>query len=1291
MAQMQIQSMLPFSPHGDPTQVGQRWLKWKRGFGFYMRASGIQNDERKKGLLLHWMGMESQEVVETLNLPAATTYDGVIRELDEYFSVQKNVSYERTVFHNAKQKDNESLEQYVTRLRKLAQFCQYEESLDEQLRDQVVATCKSKRLRKKLLVERDLTLRRVRELGKLEENAECLSEKLEEVRIKTETVNRIERKGKNPQNYHKKYDKPRNETRNKNKPDYLNKNNKQENCTRCGGRGHSGKNCLRTKGKTCLKCGKTGHFGIVCKSSLESGHLKNTDRKEKKYNPRYTRNKVNHLAEEDKKFDKYEDIEMFYIEGEVESDPKEDKTGISTYSLKELYEREDTEIEIKTIGDTENKFEVEINETKIPVLIDSGSTLNLIDENVYKSLKYAEPYRKSKIKIFAYQSKKPLNVLGKFVAKIAVQENEINTEIYVTREKGQSILSKSASESLNILRVGLPKIVEAKVNSVKSKSIDEIVNPVKPEMEIKWKISENTQKIIEKHENLFKGVGCYKNFAVKLHIDKSVVPVQQPIRRIPFHTRKKVSDEIRRLEKLDIIEKVNGPTTWINPVVPVIKSSGEVRLCLDMRRANEAIIRERHVIPKLDELVTELHGAKYFSKIDLREAYHQILLDESSRDITTFACHEGLYRYKRLVYGCKTAFEIFQRIVEISITGCEGARNLSDDILVWGSTLSELEGRTEKVFDRLSKNGFKVNLKKCVFGANEISFSGHVLSQNGISIMKDKVAAINKIEEPKNVAELKSFLGMVSYCHKFIRNYSTLSEPLRKLTRKSQKFVWGEEQKITFITLKEALKNAETMAYYNPHAETKITVDASPVGLGAILTQRQEDGSFKPVYYGSRALTDVESRYSQTEREALAVVWSCEYFHFYIFDNFVTIETDHKPLLGMLTVKSKPPPRIERWLMRLQAYSYELVYISGSRNSADCLSRNPQKLNKIRDEAIENYIKMIVTDAIPKAHSIKEIVEATSKDKDLVEVMKAVSSGRWNVKEKNSPYYKVRLNLSVKEGILLKDNCIIIPKTLRQNILRVAHKCHQGETKTLSMMREKVWWPGMREDLTNMIKECHGCQVNTPVRNKCEPLNMTPLPPKPMHLIAVDIKGPLVSGEYLLVFLDYYSRFPFVYVIKTITSMKIIECCESLFCMFGYPVELVSDNGSQFVSDETEKYLKMNNILHRKVSPYWPSANGEVERFNMTLGKTISSLEAEGKNWRVWLNAFLLDYRTSIHRAIGKTPADVLMRYKVKNNIPDYNENDKIEEHEEIQKEIQNTKKKLKYIQMRNETRKSSI
>ena len=196
-------------------------------------------------------------------------------------------------------------------------------------------------------------------------------------------------------------------------------------------------------------------------------------------------------------------------------------------------------------------------------------------------------------------------------------------------------------------------------------------------------------EILEKHAQVFTGVGKLKNFELKLHINPDVTPVQQPIRRIPYHTRKNVSAELQRPQQLDIIEPVKGPTSWVNPIVVVPKPNGKIRMCLDMRRANEAIIRERHVIPKIDDVLTELHGAKYFSKIDLREGYHQIQLHEDSRDITTFAKHEGLFRYKCLIYGVSSAFESFRKQIEIVISGCPGSRNISDDILIWGSSEQE--------------------------------------------------------------------------------------------------------------------------------------------------------------------------------------------------------------------------------------------------------------------------------------------------------------------------------------------------------------------------------------------------------------------------------------------------------------------------------------------------------------------------------------------------------------------------------------------------------------------------
>ena len=458
-----------------------------------------------------------------------------------------------------------------------------------------------------------------------------------------------------------------------------------------------------------------------------------------------------------------------------------------------------------------------------------------------------------------------------------------------------------------------------------------------------------------------------------------------------------------------------------------------------MRRANEAIVRERHVIPKIEEVIAELHNSRYFSKLDLREAYHQILLHEDSRDITTFGCHEGLFRYKRLVYGCKTAFEAFQKIIEMTIAECNGAKNISDDILLWGSSIEELDKRTEEVFKKLHKSGLKLNLKKCVFGVQEVTFAGHVISKDGVSLMKDKIAAVVNMKEPVNPTEVKSFLGMVSYCNKFIKDYSTISEPIRRLTRKGETFVWGNEQDSAFKKLKDSLVNAKSIAFFNPKADTRLIVDASPVGLGGILVQRQKDGNYKPVYYGSRALTDVETRYSQTEREALAVVWACEYFHFYIFHSSVTIQTDHKPLLSLLSSKSKPPPRIERWLMRLQAYTYILEYIPGTRNTADYLSRN-SNFNQKRDHVEEHHINMIVDDAVPKSYSREDIIKASIEDEVLIKIREAVQKGVWPKELKKHPYYNIRNELSVRENILLKGRCIVVPKVLRTGILEVAHK-----------------------------------------------------------------------------------------------------------------------------------------------------------------------------------------------------------------------------------------------------------
>jgi hypothetical protein len=276
-------------------------------------------------------------------------------------------------------------------------------------------------------------------------------------------------------------------------------------------------------------------------------------------------------------------------------------------------------------------------------------------------------------------------------------------------------------------------------------------------------------------------VGKLKNFQLKLHIDEDVVPVAQSVRRIPYSVRKKVEDKISELENLDIIEKVAGPTPWVSPIVVVPKRSGDIRLCVDMRIANSAIMRERHPIPTVEEVLSEMNGAKVFSKIDLKWGYHQIELDEQSRYITTFATHLGLYRYKRLMFGVNAAPEHYQHIVRQVLQGCQGVQNISDDIIVFGADQDEHNERLCEVLSRLHKSGFTVNKDKSKFSLPQLEFMGHLLSERGIGPTETKVEAVRKTKTPENVKEVRSFLGLVNFCAKYLPDLATVSDKMSRL------------------------------------------------------------------------------------------------------------------------------------------------------------------------------------------------------------------------------------------------------------------------------------------------------------------------------------------------------------------------------------------------------------------------------------------------------------------------------------------------------------------------------
>ena len=279
---------------------------------------------------------------------------------------------------------------------------------------------------------------------------------------------------------------------------------------------------------------------------------------------------------------------------------------------------------------------------------------------------------------------------------------------------------------------------------------------------------------------------------MKLHIDESIPPRHQSHRRLPFHIRKDVETKLKRLQAQDIIEKAEGPTPWVSPLVIVPKKTGQVRLCMDMREANRAIEREKHLMPNIDELIADMNGPTVFSTLDLSQGYHQLELHPESRYITTFSTHIGLFRYKRLMFGINAASEIFQNAIEEIVSDLPGVRNIPDDILVHGRIQSEHDERLQAALQRLSQRNVRHNEAKCKFSTSSVTFFGDLFCAQGVEADPHKIEAIKNAAAPSNASEVRSLLGMAQYVAKSIPIFASITAPLRALTRQDVLWQWDD-------------------------------------------------------------------------------------------------------------------------------------------------------------------------------------------------------------------------------------------------------------------------------------------------------------------------------------------------------------------------------------------------------------------------------------------------------------------------------------------------------------------
>lgn len=1220
-----------FLPKEDPTDA-QRWSDWMEGFEAMIRALQItklvEDEEKDKyALLYHYAGQQVRSILKKLenNGSANESYTAAKTALNSHFKPKMNRVFLMHLLHQCKQGPSESMDTFYMRVRETMAPLELSNLTVNELIELITLSQLVNNSTSNILRKKAL------------KDGLTLKAFLEHARAheRAELQSQEIEKSESASAYAVGSSSKSNRNRSKSKQRYQ-VDQKVKKCFNCGGQyPHKDGKCPGKSKKTheCWFCGgiyphqgKCPAANHICDKCNRRGHLEKVCR---------TKNIKQITSYSD------DEYEVPYVVCSVQEKPR-------------------------------RQTQVVMNGQTVMCVIDTGAEVNVMSVETSEKLKL-KINPEAKKRLYGY-GRKLLPILGSVTVEATSQATDQtrNLEFQVVECKAETLLSCNTSEDLGL-------VTFTQVDTV---------------------CPESTQNILEDFKDRFSGIGKMTDIQVKLHIDPEVKPIQQKLRRIPFHLRSSLENELERLENLDIIEKANGPTTWISPIVVVPKLNSQVpnnqvpcdpkskvRICIDSRAINTAIKRERVVIPTLDDLKKDLNGAAIFSTIDLNKGYHQLELNEESRPITTFITHQGLYRYKRLCFGINSAAELFQQKIEDMLQGIQGVKNISDDIIIFARNEIEHDKILKQVLQRMQKWNITANPEKCKFKQESVTYFGHIFSKDGMRPTPEKIAAIVNADAPSSASEVRSLLGMAQYISHFVANFSDIVAPLRRLTHQDAKFKWGETEENAFKKLKQAIASSETVEYFDVNLSTEVIVDASPIGLGAVLTQRDHNNKVRIIEYASRPLTDTEQRYSQTEREMLGVVWGCEHFNIYLYGSEFKVKTDHKPLLGIVKHTSKPTARLERLNLRLQPYKMTLIYKPGKDNEADYLSRHPGKKAMNHKSRIDIQINFVCVNALEEytgdGLTMQKLKEATREDPILQSVIEMIKSkANWQKSQEFWPYKLVSEELSVSDGLVMRGDRIVIPKKLQSKVIEIAHSSHQGIVKTKSFLRETVWFPGLDRLVEQAVQECLPCQAATRTyRSVKAPLEMTKIPDHPWEEVSADFYGPLSTGEYLLVVVDDNSRFPEVEIISSLSTKTVIPKFDAMFARHGIPKVVKTDNGPPFNGELFTKWGASIGFTHRKITPLWPQANGEAERMMGTLGKVIRISHLEKKNWKQQLYNFLRHYRATPHSTTGISPAEMLYGRKIRTEIPTISSQKKTVRFEDIAKKDEEMKEKMKRIE----------
>lgn len=882
------------------------------------------------------------------------------------------------------------------------------------------------------------------------------------------------------------------------------------------------------------------------------------------------------------------------------------------------------------------RLRTEIGKQSLLALVDSGSTHNFISERVAQRLRLPiTPTTPFSVRV---ASGAPLKCGGRYeAAALQIGDAKFTVTLHALPLVGLDlvlgvtwleslgpVICDWKAQTMQIDWDGKTRILDVMKEARQGQTLFAIClanseTPLTP-------IAEDFQALIQEFEELFAtptSLPPQREIEHRIALKEGTDPVNVRPYRYAYFQKEEIEKQVSDMLGSGIIRPSSSP--FSSPVLLVKKKDGSWRFCTDYRALNNATIKDRFPIPTVDDMLDELHGAAYFTKLDLTAGYHQVRMHAPDIPKTAFRTHNGHYEYLVMPFGLCNAPSTFQALMNSIFRPLmrKSVLVFFDDILIYSKDWDSHLIHVREVFSILQDNKLSVKFKKCDFGKQELEYLGHIITNKGVKVDDSKILAMTNWPAPTNITELRGFLGLTGYYRKFVQDYGLIARPLTNRLRRGQ-FTWDEEAETAFNKLKRAMTTTPTLALPDFSKPFVIQTDASGEGIGAILSQNDQ-----PIAFMSRSLGAAKKLWSTYAREMLAIIVAIRTWRPYVLGQRFTIQTDQRSLRYLLEQRILTPEQ-QKWMGKLVGYDYEIVYKPGKANAAaDALSRVP-------DSPVLNTISAAYVSLW------NELRQQAKSDPYLLRV------GVTAVEKPGKPY-------AWKDGLLCYNNRVIIPpgSPLIAQLLHEHHDTpmggYSGVLRTFKRLARQFYWPSMHKTVMEYVSQCDTCQrAKSQTLSPAGLLQPLPIPNQVWEDVSMDfVDGLPKSNNHtsILVVVDRLSKaahlIPLTHPYSA--SQVAVRFIDSVVRLHGIPRSILSDRDPIFQSNFWRELWKQSNTKLRMSSAYHPQSDGQTEVVNRCIEQFLRCfVQHRPTQWSLLLPWAEYWYNTTFHASTGMSPFEAL-------------------------------------------------